>query len=116
MKRFVYKILFLITTWMVSSCRTTETAKTTSTQNRQTAGYTLDILVHDSGTAIDRLLDGIHQSASVTDMQVNTNDNFLKPDCEFLVFITPIPDKQINDIRSALNAIPEVKLIKISKN
>ena len=65
---------------------------------------------------MNRVMDRPHRLAEVTDMQVKTNDNFLNPDCEIREFIKVIPYKQIKEIRYALYAIPEVKLITISKN
>ncbi len=112
----IYIILFFITSWMVSSCKTTETAKTTPTQTRQPAGYNIAIHFDDSGIAMSRVIDRIHQSVGVTGIQVKRNDNFINPDCEIQVLITAITVKQINELRGALYAIPEVKMIEVSQN
>ena len=85
---------------MVVSCNTTKAGKTTLIQTKQPAGNTLNILINDSGKAMNRVMDRIYRLADVTDMQVKTNDNFLNPDWEIRKFIKDIPYKQINEIRS----------------
>ena len=118
MKFSVYAILFFVTVWLVTSCKTVEPQKASVSQNSDgLSDYTLSIRVRYAGGGMfDDIFDRVQRIAGEFNlMHMDWSGVYGEPR-EIRARLHSLPEKMINMISSKIYGIPNVIAVDIDKN